>query len=86
MTLDKVHCELRKDAAVRRIKVINESEGHHFLVETIDKNIDAAAQCMESPTSGPAFSWRHFSILSDAEADARAQYRASLEEGFRPVP
>jgi hypothetical protein len=81
----KESCKLEKDEAVRTIKLLTESDGPHYLVETIDTSINEAALNAESSALNPSFSWKHFSTPSEAEANAKAQYDASLKEGFEPV-
>jgi hypothetical protein len=85
MTMDKEYCKLEKDEDVRTIKLLTESDGPHYLVETIDTNLNDAALSAEGSPLNPSFSWKHFGTPSEAEADAKAQYDASLKEGFKPA-
>jgi hypothetical protein len=87
MTLDEVWGRLSKDDAITRtIKVKTEEEGTHYLVETIDTNLNGEALHPGISPIIPQFSWRHFPTRPEAEADANARYEASLSEGFTPLP
>jgi hypothetical protein len=85
MTLDKGYRKLEKDEDIRAIKLLTENNGPRYLVETIDTNLHEGALSAESSPFNPSFSWKQFSTPSEAEADAKAQYEASLKEGFKPV-
>ncbi len=84
--MTKEYCKLEKGEDIRTIKLLNESEGPQYLVETIDTNLKDAAFSAEGSRLNPSFSWKQFSTPSEAEADAKAQYDTSLEEGFKPLP
>lgn len=87
MAIDQTCCKLCKDHAIARtIKVTNETEGHHYLVETVDTSYHGEGASSEAVPIAPDFSWRHFTTLAEAGADAEAQYEASLKEGFTPLP
>ncbi len=87
MAIDQTYCKLCKDHAIARtLKVTNETEGHHYLVETVDTSYHREGASSDAAPITPDFSWRHFTTREEAEADAKAQYEASLEEGFTPLP
>ncbi len=77
---------LVKDGAIARsITVMAEADGPHYLVKTVDGNIACGGLSSGRSLITPNFSWRCFETLANAEADAAAQYEASLAEGFNPV-
>lgn len=86
MAQDQTCCRLCKDNTfTRTIRLTRESEGNHYLVETVNTSFDGEAGCGAIPSISPEFSWTHFATLPDAEACVNAQYEASLKEGFRPL-
>jgi hypothetical protein len=86
MPLDHTYCRLCKDKTFSRtIKVTRETEGSHYLVETVNTSFDGEAGHDALPSMSPDFSWKHFTTQPDAEAFATAQYEASLKEGFTPL-
>jgi len=75
MATEKAWGRLRNnDAVTRTIRVEPEGEGTLFFVEVTDTSLVS-----------PKYSWTLFGTLPDAEAGAKAQYEASLKEGFKPL-
>ena len=87
MAQDHTCCRLCKDNIfTRTIKLTRESEGNHYLVETVNTSFDGEAGHGAIRSISPDFSWKHLATLPDAEACVNAQYEASLKEGFRSLP
>jgi len=69
----------------RTIKVTEEPEGRHYLVETVDTGLTLDGPRNHISPLSPDFSWKHFTTLSEALDCLQAQYEASLKEGFKPL-
>ncbi len=87
MAIDQTYCKLCKGHAISRtIKVTGEPEEHNYLVETVNTSYHGEGASSEAAAVTPEFSWKQFTTLAEAGADAKAQYEASLKEGFTPQP
>ncbi len=85
--MDEVTQRLVKDGSIARsITVMTEVDGPHFLVKRVDGNVDRGGLSGGHALVSPDFAWRCFDTQAEAEEDAKAQYQASLREGFVPIP
>ena len=54
-------------------------------METVDTGLTLGGTRNDTSPLSPDFSWKHFTTLSEALDCLKAQYEASLKEGFRPL-